>query len=58
MSMPIEKKVCAVIYFADNILNYLKNRLPAQARDLSKQAREQAKDARTQIRSMRPTTVA
>ncbi len=50
-------RVEEIIERVEAVFAPFEDRLPAQARDLTKKAHVQAKDARTQIRNLRPTAV-
>ncbi len=51
-------RVEEIIERVEAVFAPFEDRLPTQARDLTKKAHVQAKDARTQLRNLRPTTVA
>ena len=51
-------RVEEIIERVEAVFAPFEDRLPEQARDITKKAHVQAKDARTQLRSMRPTAVA
>ena len=51
-------RVEEIIERVEAVFAPFEDRLPEQARDITKKAHVQAKDARTQLRGMRPTAVA
>jgi len=51
-------RVEEIIERVEAVFAPFEERLPAQARDITKKAHVQAKDARTQLRNLRPTAVA
>jgi ElaB/YqjD/DUF883 family membrane-anchored ribosome-binding protein len=51
-------RVEEIIERVEAVFAPFEDRLPAQARDITKKAHVQAKDARTQLRNLRPTAVA
>ena len=51
-------RVEEIIERVEAVFAPFEDRLPTQARDLTKKAHVQAKDARTQLRNLRPTAVA
>jgi hypothetical protein len=51
-------RVEEIIERVEAVFAPFEERLPAQARDITRKAHVQAKDARTQLRNLRPTAVA
>ena len=51
-------RVEEIIERVEAVFAPFEDRLPEQARDITKKAHVQAKDARTQLRNLRPTAVA
>jgi ElaB/YqjD/DUF883 family membrane-anchored ribosome-binding protein len=51
-------RVEEIIERVEAVFAPFEDRLPTQARDMTKRAHVQAKDARTQLRNLRPTAVA
>ena len=51
-------RVEEIIERVEAVFAPFEDRLPTQARDITKKAHVQAKDARTQLRNLRPTAVA
>ena len=57
-TVPVPPTMEEIIERVEAVFAPFEDRLPAQARDITKKAHVQAKDARTQLRNLRPTAVA